>query len=300
MLKNNINLNLYKVFYDVCKFGSFSKTAECTYTSQSAISKAINQLEKNLDVKLFYRKPHGVELTEAGKEILSYVEKVYDNLLLAERSIKETENLERGYLNVGLPTFISSFFFMDKIIEFYKKYPNIKITLINGNRDSYLDLLNKHEIDFFIYSAPILEDIKNSNIEYIKLCSIKYTLFCKSDEYEKYKDIKTLKDIENAPLVLPAPGTNNRKFLDEKFLKNNVKITKFINIHSSEGIITGVKNGLGLGYVISDIIKDDKNFKFINIDIPLHEEDIVLVYNKNFLNNAPLRFIKEYLKTDIK
>ena len=34
---NNINLNLYKVFYDIVKYGSFSKTAEFTYTTQSSI-----------------------------------------------------------------------------------------------------------------------------------------------------------------------------------------------------------------------------------------------------------------------
>ena len=299
MIENNINLNLYKVFYEVSKYGSFSKTAQNTYTTQSSISKSIKQLEKDLGVQLFYRKPHGVELTEEGKEILLYVENAYDKLLFAERTIKETENLERGYLNVGLPTYISSFFFMDKIINFYKKYPNIKITLMNGNRDSFLDLLNKHEIDFFIYSSPVLEDIKNKDLEFFKLCSIKYTFFCKTDEYEKYKNIKTLKDVVNLPLVLPVPGSNNRKFLDEILIKNNVKVNKSINIHSSEGILTGVKNNLGVGYIISDIIKDDKNFKCIDIDTKLHEEDIILVYNKEFLNKAPRRFIKEYLNTDI-
>ena len=41
---NYINLNLYKVFYDVVKYGSFSKAAEFTYTTQSSISKSIKKL----------------------------------------------------------------------------------------------------------------------------------------------------------------------------------------------------------------------------------------------------------------
>lgn len=300
MFKNDINLNLYKVFYDVSKYGSFSKTAEFTYTTQSSISKSIKKLEEELNTKLFYRKPHGIELTEEGKSVLYYVEKAYGNLLTAERIIKETDNLERGKLNIGLPSYISSFYFMDKIIDFYKKYPNIEITLINGNRESLLDLLNKHQIDFFIYSSPIIEDIKDDDIEVIKLYPIKYTFFCRTDEYEKYKNIKTIKDIENVPLVLPVTGSNNRKFLDEVLLKNNVNINKVINIHTSEGIITGVKNNLGIGYIISDIIKDDDNFKCIDIDTKLHEEEIALIYNKKFLTKAPIKFIKEYVKKDFK
>lgn len=64
MMKNDVNLNLYKVFYDVSKYGSFSKTAEFTYTTQSSISKSIKKLEEELNTQLFYRKPHGIELTE--------------------------------------------------------------------------------------------------------------------------------------------------------------------------------------------------------------------------------------------
>lgn len=299
MIKNDVNLNLYKVFYDVSKYGSFSKTAEFTYTTQSAISKSIKKLEEELNTKLFYRKPHGIELTQEGKSILYYVEKAYGNLLTAERIVKETDNLERGKLNIGLPSYISSFYFMDKIIDFYKKYPNIEITLINGNRESLLDLLNKHQIDFFIYSSPIIEDIKDDDMEVVKLYPIKYTFFCRTDEYDKYKNIKTIKDIENVPLVLPVPGSNNRKFLDEILLKNDVNVNKAISIHTSEGIITGVKNSLGIGYIISDIIKDDDNFKCIDIDTKLHEEEIALIYNKKFLTKAPIKFIKDYVNIDI-
>ena len=300
MIKNDVNLNLYKVFYDVSNYGNFSKTAEFTYTTQSSISKSIKKLEEELNTKLFYRKPHGIELTEEGKSVLYYVEKAYGNLLIAERIVKETDNLERGKLNIGLPSYISSFYFMDKIIDFYKKYPNIEITLINGNRESLLDLLNKHQLDFFIYSAPIIEDIKDDDIEVVKLYPIKYTFFCRTDEYDKYKNIKTIKDIENVPLVLPVPGSNNRKFLDEVLLKNDVNITRAINIHTSEGIVTGVKNNLGIGYIISDIIKDDDNFKCIDIDTKLHEEEIALIYNKKFLTKAPIKFIKDYVNINIK
>lgn len=49
MFQSNINLNLYKTFYDVAKYGSFSKASEYTFTSQPAISKSIKKLEKELN-----------------------------------------------------------------------------------------------------------------------------------------------------------------------------------------------------------------------------------------------------------
>ena len=207
MFDNNINLNLYKVFYDVTKYGTFSKTAEFTYTTQSSVSKSIKKLEEQLNTKLFYRNNHGIELTEKGKQLLYYVEKSYGNLMTAERVMLETENLERGKLTIGLPSYISSFFFMDIITEFHNKYPNVEITLMNGPHAYLLDLLNKHQIDFMIYSSI---DVDDKDLDTVKLYTVNYSFVCKKEDYDKYKDIKTIEELENLPLVLPIPSTNNR------------------------------------------------------------------------------------------
>ena len=296
---NYINLNLYKVFYDVVKYGSFSKAAEFTYTTQSSISKSIKKLEEQLGIKLFYRNSHGVELTENGKELLYYVEQSYGNIMTAERLLMETDNLDRGKLNIGLPSYISSFFFFDKIKDFYKKYPNIEITLMNGSREYLLNLLNNHKIDFIIYSSPIFENL-DKDLELIKLYPIEYKFFCRKDKYENYKHIKDIKDLESVPLVLPVPGSNNRRFLDEILIKKDIKIKRAINIHTSEGILTAVKNDLGVGYIIEDIVKGDDTYKCINIKTKLHKKEVALIYNRKFLTKVPLRFIEEQLNIKIK
>ena len=293
---DNINLNLYKVFYDVAKYGSFSKAAEFTYTTQSAISKSIKKLEDDLETQLFYRKPHGVELTEKGKQLLFYIEKSYGNLLIAERIMLEEKNLERGKLTIGLPTYISSFFFIDKIAAFHNKYPNIEISLINGSHTYLLELLDKHQIDFMVYSAI---NISDNDLDVLELYTVHYSFVCRKEDYNKYKNIKTIKDLENVELVLPIPTTNNRKYIDEIFIKHNVIPKKIMNIHTSEGILTAVKKGLGIGYVIEDIYKDNDNYKKLNIKEKLREETINIIYNKIFLTEAPKRFIKEFINVEI-
>ena len=98
LFKTDINLNLYKTFYNVAKYCSISKAAQYTFTSQPAISRAIKKLERELGVQLFYRTLTGVELTDIGKELLEFVEKSYNNLILAERRMMERDTLERGKL----------------------------------------------------------------------------------------------------------------------------------------------------------------------------------------------------------
>ena len=296
MYKTNINLNLYKTFYDVAKYGSISKTAINTYTSQPAISKAIKKLESELNTQLFYRNLNGVELTDKGKELLYFVEKSYSNLVIAERTMLETENLERGKLSIGMPSNIGSFYLFDKIIEFHNNYPNIEVTIITGSTNNLLSLLDSHKVDFVIDTSPI-NNISSDTIV-TELESVNYCFVSK----DKYNDIKSLKDLENKPLILPIPGTKNRYDLDELLNKNNINIENVINIHTSEMIISGVKKNLGIGYVIYNLVEDDiksGELNLVNIKEKLPTSVINIVYDKNFLTSAPKKFIKDYIDYEL-
>ena len=67
-------LDYYRVFYETARFNSFSTAAQRLYVSQSAISQCIQQLEKDLGVRLFFRTRKGISLTAEGKILFSKVE----------------------------------------------------------------------------------------------------------------------------------------------------------------------------------------------------------------------------------
>ena len=186
---------------------------------------------------------------------------------------------------------------MDKITEFHNMYPNIEITLINGPHAYLLELLDKHQVDFVIYSSL---NITDKDLEVVDLYPVRYSFVCRKEDYNKYKNIKTIEELEDIPLILPIPSTNNRKYIDEIFIKHNIIPKKVMSIHTSEGILTAVKKGLGVGYVIEDIYKDDDNYKKLDIKEKLREEEITMIYNKNFLTEAPKRFIEEFINIEIK
>ena len=291
MYKSNINLNLYKNFYEVAKYGNITKAAENNFISQSAISKSIKKLESELNVKLFYREQNGVTLTDKGKELLYFVEKSYNNLVIAERNMIETENLERGKLSIGMPSNIGSFYLFDKVIDFHKKYPNIEITIITGGTSKLLSLLDSHEIDFMIDTSPIKDistDLIKKKLDEIEYCFIvnKNTKICNPNE------IKKLSDLSKYPLILPIPKTENRNNLDTLLKKENINIENENNIHTSEMILSFTKKDLGIGYVIKNLVDDD----FYILDIKnLPKADIEIVYNENYLTTAPKKFIDMYI-----
>ena len=303
MYQSNINLNLYKIFYDVAKAGSISKAAQNSYTSQPAISRSIKKLEDELGTQLFYRTLNGVQLTDKGKELLYFVEKSYNNLIIAERNMLETENLERGKLSIGMPSNIGSFFLFDKIMDFHKKFPNIEITIITGSTSNLIELLDTHKVDFVIDTSPI-DVVLDEGMKVTKLKEVSYCFIVKDDTtLLDYNTVKSLKDLKNYPLILPIPGTANRNDLDITLKNNKISIQNVINIHTSEMIISAVKKDLGIGYVIYNLVENEiKNHEFKALDIKekLPTVEINIVYNPHFLTTAPKKFIEDYIDYNLK
>ncbi|MBQ3020615.1 MAG: LysR family transcriptional regulator [Bacilli bacterium] len=300
MYKSNVNLNNYKIFYEVAISGSITHASDKLFLTQSAISKSIKKLESDLNTNLFYRNSKGVKLTEKGEELLYYVEKAFNSLITAERTIVESESLDRGKISIGVPSQIGSFYIFQNVAKFHMKYPKIEITIISKSTKELLNLLERHEIDFIIDTSPILSNLDNIVIKPLKC--VRNCFVVNSNSHIKYNRIHSLCDISKYPLVLPISGTNNRKELDIIFNKNNIVLDNVINIHTSEMIVGAIKKDLGIGYIIYDVVKDNiesGEFKVIDIKEDLPKITINLVYIKKYLTIAPKFFIENYLKIHI-
>lgn len=300
MYKSDINLNLYKIFYEVALNESISNAAKKLFITQSAVSKAIKKLEEELNTELFYRNPKGVKLTDKGEELIFYVEEAFNNLVTAERTMIESKTLNKGKISIGVPSQIGSFYIFEDIANFHRKYPNIEITIISKTTTQLLKLLERHEIDFIIDTSPI--NVKMDNIVIKPLLDVKNCFVVKNDTSIVVDKIKSIKDLSNYPLVLPIKGTNNRNQLDKIFEKNDVELNNVINIHTSEMIAGSIKKDLGIGYIIYDVVKDNiKNgeFKIVKIEENLPKVTINLVYIEKYLTIAPRFFIENYLNINI-
>ena len=115
-MNQDINLNLYKVFYWVATLSSFKKASDKLCVSQPAISKQIKNLEEILGVKLFFRLNKGIKLTKEGLMLLEQVEKM--NFYL-EASVKYISSSKHHQLSN------QEFFHL----QFFITQPNFSIKL---------------------------------------------------------------------------------------------------------------------------------------------------------------------------
>jgi LysR family transcriptional regulator of gallate degradation len=72
-----LNTRHLRAFLTVAQSGSVVRSSQAMRRAQSAVTRAIKELEKDLDVPLFERHPHGVLLTAFGRALLGRVERAF-------------------------------------------------------------------------------------------------------------------------------------------------------------------------------------------------------------------------------
>ena len=123
--------NQLLTFIAVAKSGSFSKAAESSFVSPTAVMKQIDSLEKRLGVTLFKRTNHGLQLTEAGASVLSDAKYLADYASRAEEKAREICRKEnRRFIRIGTSLMTPARFILDIWTEIQSVAPNLKVELI--------------------------------------------------------------------------------------------------------------------------------------------------------------------------
>lgn len=288
----NINLNLYKYFYEVAKSKSYTDASNKMYISKTAISKNIKELEKQLETQLFYRENNGVKLTIEGKKLFEIIDKNFTDIDTIEKMFLMKNNIENGEIIIGTLSHIASFYLMQYIEKAKSDYPRLKIKLITApNGNELVKMLENHKIDFAI-DTTILEN-NNTQVIKEKLKNLENIFI-----YKNPIVIKNLKDLEKYNYIAGLEYTSTSKRLQRKLKEYNVNIKSTLEIDITELRINAVKRNLGISYVIKDAVKDEletKQLYEIKVPIKLPSSDLNLIYLKGQLTNADKQFIKKYL-----
>lgn len=292
---NNMNLNLYRVFYTVAKTKSFSESSRTLHISQPAISKHIQNLEYELNTLLFYRTNRGIELTPEGKALLVYVEKAYNYLMLGERELQEGKELTKGVVSIGTSTYLSIYYLNKYIKDFMKAHPNIVINICNHNNVLLFELLQQHNIDLIITAGDFKS---NKDLKTIELCKTNFC-FCYDKTKFEIEETKTVEEIFKYPVLLPSKNTKQRIELEKILNSKNIISSPVMELESSETMLNYIKEGLGIGYIQRTIGEQDSNLQIINIDDELPEETIALIYNDESLTTSSREFINKITPSEL-
>ena len=123
------NLQL-ETFIIVADMGSFNKAAEALYITPPAVTKQINLLEKDLDLKLFVRTHRGLALTEAGKSLYRdakyIIQYCKESVGRAKKAMQEKDNIIR----IGTSPMTPAAPLVQEWAKVQKEHPDIKLQIV--------------------------------------------------------------------------------------------------------------------------------------------------------------------------
>ena len=292
----NINFELYKMFYYVCKHENITKAAEDLMISQPGISKAIKNLEGQLNCTLFIRNKNGVILTEEAKILYEQIKNAIEIIDTAEDRLKGAINLEYGTLNIGASKTITENLLLPVLKEFNDLYPKINI---NIHTDCPKRLINKARnglINFLIINMPF--DTPN-DFDYKELIKV-HDIFIANEKFSELQNqIIKFEDLNKYPLILQSHGSNMRGNIDDMASKLGFKFKPKIELASNTLVKNFALAGFGIGLVTKEYL-NETNYIEVRTDPKIINRYIGLLYLKNkTLNPSAKKFI-ELLKKRIR
>jgi DNA-binding transcriptional LysR family regulator len=123
-----MELSQLEVFLAIAREGRFSRAAEKLHRTQSAVSQTIHKLEEELGESLFDRSSREGVLTDAGRVLHEYAEKLINLRQEAAESLTELRELQKGKLVIAANEF-TSLYLLAVLAEFRRLHPMIKITV---------------------------------------------------------------------------------------------------------------------------------------------------------------------------
>jgi DNA-binding transcriptional LysR family regulator len=149
-----MDLSQLEVFLAVAREHRFSRAAEKLYRTQSAVSQTIRKLEDELGEALFDRSSREGILTDAGKVLYEYAEKLINLRSEANESLTELRELQKGKLVIAANEF-TVLYLLPVLAEFRRLHPMIKITVQRALGSHIPDDVLRYSAEFGVLSyAP--------------------------------------------------------------------------------------------------------------------------------------------------
>lgn len=282
-----MNTESLKTFVTLAELGNFTKTAQQHLVVQSTVSNRIKELETEFDQKLFVRDKKQAKLTNAGKHLLKYAQKIID---LEEQALKEMSLLSNfsNMLKIGVTNSIYKHHIEKYLMKFMKAYPDISIKINNGHSPNLLNELHDDRLDICFSYRPYY----NNNYKCIPFYKDQLVLLTSVDD-TKYKNGIKYEDIRDLPIIYSDYfSILYDNWFHDLFSENHIFK---LNLEVGSDLIPYIKEGMGYGFLpyfqVKNEIENNELRKIDILDMPPMEIYIYIV-TKSIANETVDLFLK--------
>ncbi len=149
-----MELRHIRYFLAVAEEMNFTRAAEKLCIAQPPLSRQIKELEEELGVSLFLRKPHALQLTEEGQLFQQYAVRVLDLVNRSAEDVKDISSGLHGTIYLASVEGHAPVLFSKWISAFQEQNPHVRYNIWNGNSDDVVNRLMKGLCELAIIMEP--------------------------------------------------------------------------------------------------------------------------------------------------
>lgn len=248
------------VFLSVAEHLSFSKAAEALHISQPAVSRHIKELEQRYDASLFERKGNRIYLTGAGEKVYHAFREIAQHYRNLDFEMGELHNAQAGEIRVGASSTIAQYVIPRVMASFHKRYPHIRLHLMNGNSFEMEQLLLDNRIDLaLVENLSSQAGIRYRDFLHDELIVVtgKSSLYAERATIEK-------EDLLQIPLILREEGSGTLEVIRQYFAQQKILFEDLntpIHLGSTESIKNFLLDFNGLAIVSEKAVRNELYLK---------------------------------------
>ncbi len=253
--RHTMDIKSLDIFLELSKRLHFAQTAQAMHLTPSALSRQIQRIEDELNIKLFQRDNRSVRLTKAGLEFAGFARQTlsdYHRLQQSLHKLRDSHENLTGELTLFCTVTAAHVYVPRLLTAFRRRYPNADIKLITGDASQALSLVKDGEVDF-AFAADI--EAIGSGVMFLPVEDIHCSLIAPTAA-ASFSELLALDDIPwNAiPFVVPEAGPLH-KAMQAWFKAMGIQPQVYGRVTGHEAIVSMTSLGCGLSIIPDPVME---------------------------------------------
>lgn len=291
-LNSSLDWDKVRIFYTAAEAGSFTHAGDGLGLSQSAVSRQVGALERDLGVPLFHRHARGLILTEQGEHLFRTAKEMMLKLEATRARLTDSRERPNGELRVTTTLGLGSNWLTPRLGEFLDLYPEVRLQLLLT--DDELDL-SMREADVAIrLRQPVQGDLIQR-----RLFTVHFHAYASTDYIKGHGQPKDVSELEEHR-ILTYGGVTPSYLMDVHWLTTVGRDPKnprqaALTVNNITALKRAVERGIGIAVLPDYLIDPDSGLvQVLNVaDMP--SLDSYLVYPEEMKSVARVQVFRDFL-----
>ncbi|HWB46839.1 MAG TPA: LysR family transcriptional regulator [Hyphomicrobiaceae bacterium] len=281
-----------RIFHAAAEAGSFTHAGELLRMSQSAVSRQVSALEKELKIALFHRHARGLVLTEQGEMLFGTASEIMNKLSTAETLLTDTTTKPTGDLRVTAPIGLGTVWVTQRLREFFELYPDIRIELVLSDEQIAIAM---RAADVAIWTS----EPQQSDLIRRPLFTMKIHAYASAQYIRRNGAPQSLEALDDHPIIsysgTPAVHLSAIRWLEIAGLDGKPPRKPVFSANSVLAMKYAIRAGLGIGMIPDYLTGDDKELVPVLGEAQLPTVPVYFVFPEELKSAKKVQVFRDFM-----